>query len=109
MSGWAQVYSASDDVQAELIKENLEAEGITAQVLSQRDHFSFSIDLGDLNQVRVLVPAYDYETARALIASHKDSEGEVAFACPSCGEAYEPGDISCAACGTALPATTSSA
>jgi hypothetical protein len=109
ISGWAQVYSAADDVQAELIRENLIAEGISARVLSQRDHFSFSVDLGDLNQVRVLVPAYDYQAARQLIATHRDSEGEVAFACPACGEAYEPGDISCAACGTPLSATTGSA
>ena len=108
ISGWAQVYSASDDVQAELIRENLVAEGITARVLSQSDHFSFAVDLGDLNQVRVLVPAYDYEGARELIASHQDAEGEVAFACPACGEAYEPGDVSCAACGNSLPVTTGS-
>ena len=28
--------------------------------------------------------------------------------CPACGEAYEPGDISCMACGTALSAPTGS-
>ena len=108
ISGWAQVYSAADDVQAELIRENLVAEGITARVLSQRDHFSFAVDLGDLNQVRVLVPAYDYLAARELIATHKDSEGEVAFACPACGEAYDPGEISCMACGAPLSAPTGS-
>ena len=103
--GWAQVYLASGvgDIEAELIRENLNAEGIEARVLSQRDHFSFVVDLGELDQVRVLVPAYQYEEARELIKAHTDAQGEVSFACPECGEAYEPGDSVCAACGASLP------
>src|SRR5262245_57625502 len=36
--GWAQVYSALDDVEAELICDNLVAEGFDARVFTQRDH-----------------------------------------------------------------------
>jgi hypothetical protein len=103
VSGWAQVYSAANDVEAELIRENLNAEGIEARVLSQSDHFSFVSDIGDLEQVRVLVPAYSFADAAELIEEHKDSRGEVAFACPNCGEAYEPGAARCVSCGAALP------
>jgi predicted RNA-binding Zn-ribbon protein involved in translation (DUF1610 family) len=31
-----------------------------------------------------------------------DTEGEVVFACPSCGEVYEPGAESCTSCGAQL-------
>jgi putative signal transducing protein len=108
MSGWAQVFSAANDVEAELIRENLSSEGIEARVLSQSDHFSFVSDVGDLDQVRVLVPAYSFSEAVELLEEHKDSRGELAFACPNCGEAYEPGDVRCVTCGAALPVTPGS-
>lgn len=100
--GWAQVYTTSDDVEAHLIRENLQAEGIDAEVLSQKDH-TLTVDIGDLSPVRILVPAWRYEDARTVIEEHKDSVGEVAFACPECGVAYEPGDEVCSACGATLP------
>lgn len=107
IEGWAQVYSTGDDVTAELIRENLQAEGIDSRVLSQKDHFSFTVDIGDLSPVRVLVPAYAYEEARGLIQEHMDDRGEVAFACPSCGEAYERGTGACSECGEVLAAPPS--
>lgn len=101
IQGWAQVYSTSDDVEASLIRDNLKSEGIDAAVLSQKDR-SFAVDLGELSPVRILVPAYQYHDAHGLITAHMDASGEVAFACPSCGEAYEPGDNRCRNCGAAL-------
>lgn len=77
--GWAQVYTTSDDVEAELIRENLLAEGVDARVLSQKDHFAVPVDLGDFSPVRVLVPAYEYTEAIELIAEHSDASGEVRF------------------------------
>jgi len=101
VQGWAQVYTTSDDVEASLIRDNLQSEGIDAAVLSQKDS-SFALDLGDLSPVRVLVPAYEYEGAQAVISAHMDAAGEVRFACPGCGEAYEPGATVCASCGYSL-------
>lgn len=103
IQGWAQVYTAADDIEAELIRDNLLAEGIEAEVLSQKDHFSFRLDVGVLGPVRVLVPAFAYEEASELIRARMDARGEVVFACPSCGEAYESGDEVCATCGAPLP------
>jgi len=103
IGGWAQVYSTASDVSAELIRENLEAEGIDARVLSQKDHFSFTVDIGDLSPVRVLVPAYAFSDAETVIRTHLDDAGEVRFACAECGEAYEPGERRCSACGAPLP------
>jgi ribosomal protein L37E len=101
VEGWAQVYSTSDDVEASLIRDNLQSEGVDAEILSQKDS-SFALDLGDLSPVRVLVPAFDYQRAQALMDSHMDAAGEVRFACASCGEAYEEGAEVCASCGAAL-------
>lgn len=101
IEGWAQVYSTSDDVEASLIRDNLKSEGIDAAVLSQKDR-SFAVELGDLSAVRILVPAYVYDDARGVISEHMDPAGEVAFACPACGEAYEPGEATCRTCGAVL-------
>ncbi len=100
--GWAQVYTTGDDVEAELIRDNLLAEGIDSQVLSQKDHFSFTMDIGDLAQVRVLVPAFEYEDAMKVLEAHEDSTRQLAMACPACGAPYEAGDATCGACGESL-------
>lgn len=102
IEGWAQVYSTSDTVEADLIRDNLQSEGVDAAVLSQKDQ-SFNVDLGELSPVRILVPAYGYLDAMNLLVSHMDLRGEVVFACPSCGEAFEAGDTECNSCGTPLP------
>ena len=79
VAGWAQVYSTPNDLEAQLLRENLEAEGIDARVLSQKDHFSLPVELGDLSQVRVLVPAFAYSEAETLISEHMDADGELRF------------------------------
>ena len=105
IEGWAQIYTTSDAMEAELIKENLQSEGLDAAVLSQKDR-SFTVDFGELSPVRILVPAYEYLDAMQVIATHMDRRGEVSFACPTCGEAFEPGDAICATCGAELPTST---
>ncbi len=101
IQGWAQVYSTSSEVDAQLLRENLLAEGIDTQVFSQKDNM-LSVDLGELSIVRLLVPAWDFEQAEAIIQQHMDRRGEVSFACPACGEAYDPGSAICASCGEPL-------
>ncbi len=101
IEGWAQVYSTTSEFEAQLVRENLRAEGIDAQIYSQRDT-AFSLDLGEMSIVRLLVPVWEYERALAMIRGHMDDEGEVAFACPSCGEASEPGSRECTSCGASL-------
>lgn len=101
MDGWAQVYSATSDVEAQLLRDNLRAEGIEAQVFSQRDR-AFSVDLGELSIVRLLVPVWEYDRALQIIREHMDTAGEVVFACPSCGEAFDPGATECGSCGAPL-------
>jgi predicted RNA-binding Zn-ribbon protein involved in translation (DUF1610 family) len=102
IEGWAQIYTTSDTVEAELIKENLQSEGLDAAVLSQKDRI-LTFDLGDFSPVRVLVPAYAYLDAARVLSGHMDAAGEVVFACPTCGEAFEEADATCRACGSVLP------
>lgn len=102
IQGWAQIYTTSDTMEANLIRENLESEGIDATVFDQKDR-SFNVDLGDLSPVRLLVPAYEWREAMSLLRSHMDAHGEVAFACPACGESYDNGETTCRSCGAALP------
>jgi hypothetical protein len=102
VEGWAQVYTTSSDIDAGLIRDNLQAEGIDARVLSQKDHFSFTVDLGDLSQVRVLVPSFAFRDALDLVRSHLDVDGDVHFACPNCGDPFEAGETTCSACGAPL-------
>jgi hypothetical protein len=95
------VYSATSDFEAQLLRENLRAEGIDAQTFSQRDR-TFSVDLGELSIVRLLVPVWEYERALQVIRDHMDTAGEVVFACPACGEAFDPGARECTSCGAPL-------
>lgn len=101
IQGWAQIYTTNSDFEAQLLRENLRAEGIESQIFSQRDSV-FAVEMGNLSLVRLLVPAGEYDRAREVIRSHMDDDGEVAFACPACGEPQEPDAPACAACGTAL-------
>jgi hypothetical protein len=101
MEAWAQVYTTSDDIEANLIVQNLQSEGVDAELFSQKDGI-FPVDLGELAIVRVMVPTWEYQGAIEIIRAHMDNSGEVSFACPACGEAYEPGDASCSSCGAPL-------
>jgi hypothetical protein len=101
IEGWSQVYTTGAALEAQLIVENLRAEGVDAQLYAQTDR-SFPVDLGELSIARVMVPVWEHEQALQIIQERMDTEGEVLFACPSCGEAYEPGIQDCAACGAPL-------
>jgi hypothetical protein len=101
IEGWAQVYSTTSELEARLLRENLQAEGIDAQVYSQKD-MMFNVDLGELAIVRLLVPVWEYDQTLRLIQERMDLRGEVAFACSACGEPFEPGARECTACGAAL-------
>jgi hypothetical protein len=103
IEGWVQVYSAGTEMQAQLLADNLRAEGVDTQLYTQTDR-SFVVDLGELSVVRVMVPAWEYQQALEVIRDYMDAEGEVGFACPACGEVHEPGATVCASCGATLAA-----
>ncbi|MGH7474719.1 MAG: DUF2007 domain-containing protein [Longimicrobiales bacterium] len=78
IQGWAQVYTTASEIEAQLLRDNLVAEGIDARVFSQHDH-AFAVQLGDLSPVRVLVPAWEYATAREIIVEHEGADGALRF------------------------------
>lgn len=75
IEGWAQVYTTTGEFEAQLVRDNLHAEGIDAQIFSQRDNI-FAVEVGELGIVRILVPVWEYEHARAVVRDHVDPEGE---------------------------------
>ncbi|MDP9347800.1 MAG: DUF2007 domain-containing protein [Gemmatimonadota bacterium] len=101
IQGWAQVYTTSDEFEMQLLRDNLQAEGVDAQIYSQKSH-TYPVDMGDLAVVRLMVPVWEYERAQEVVRGHMDTEGEVLFACPNCGEAYEAGAAVCGNCGSPL-------
>lgn len=101
IGAWAQVYSTTGEFEAQLLRENLQAEGLEAEIFSQKDHI-YPVDLGELSIVRIMVPLWRFGTARETIREHMDTRGEVVFACPACGEAFEPGADACTSCGSML-------
>lgn len=101
IEGWVQVYSTTGEFEALLLRDNLQAEGVDAQIFSQKDHI-YPVEMGELSIVRLMVPVWQYAPALELIREHMDTEGEVVFACPACGEAYETGATACTACGAPL-------
>jgi hypothetical protein len=105
IEGWAQVYSTARDFDAWLVRESLRAEGIDAQIYSQRDR-TFSVELGELSIVRLLVPVWEYETARELIRSQQTDGAEQGTGCATCGEPNEPGAGECRSCGAPLDGAT---
>ncbi|MDQ3388343.1 MAG: DUF2007 domain-containing protein [Gemmatimonadota bacterium] len=79
IDGWAQVYRPTGEIEALLLRDNLQAEGIDAQIFSQKDHM-YPVGFGDLSIVRLIVPVWQYAQAREVIREHMDGEGEVIFA-----------------------------
>jgi hypothetical protein len=98
--GWAEVYTTTSEVEAQLLRDDLRAQGIDAQVLSQRD-MMFSVDLGELSIVRLLVPVWTYAEAVEAVKAHLEGQPEE-MPCPSCGSAVEAAAVECPACGTAV-------
>ncbi|MGA7303849.1 MAG: DUF2007 domain-containing protein [Rhodothermales bacterium] len=53
--GWVSVFRSSTDYEADMVRDRLDSAGIPAAVFTQRDH-AFSLTVGELAQVYVLVP-----------------------------------------------------
>ena len=63
---WVAVFNTSTDYEADLLRDRLDAAGIAAVVLTQRDH-AFNLNVGDLAPVRVMVKPEDVGAAQEVI------------------------------------------
>ncbi|SHK94664.1 putative signal transducing protein [Rhodothermus profundi] len=70
---WIVVFQSSTDYEADMVRDRLDAAGIPAIVFTQRDHV-FNLNVGNLAQVSVRVPASYAEAARQLLAETVDDE-----------------------------------
>lgn len=68
-SDWQVVYTSSFDYEIEMLKDNLQSAGITANILSQRDS-NFPAP-GDLSVIKLLVKKEDVENALIFIDEFK--------------------------------------
>lgn len=76
---WIAVFNTSTDFEADLVRDRLDAAGIAAVVLTQRDH-AFNLNVGDLAPVRVMVKPEDRDAAREVIEQQPFTEEELAEA-----------------------------
>jgi len=75
IEGWAEALRTADDIEARLMSDGLNGEGIEARVLSQKDRANV-VTFGGLSIVRVLVPAHRLEEAWDWIDQGDPGTGE---------------------------------
>ncbi len=73
-SNWVVVYITENEIEAEMLKANLEGANIEALVLSQKDQ-SFPA-VGDLAVVKLLVKRKDIDEAMSIINDINKNSGE---------------------------------
>ncbi len=66
IEGWAVVKTVSYEHQADLISDQLQAAGIENTILSQKDHVNV-VWVGDLSEIKILVPQEKLQEALALV------------------------------------------
>ena len=58
--------TVSSQIEAELVKQNMEMEGIDVIIFSEKDS-TFNFTMGDMSEVFVYVHPDDYERAKELL------------------------------------------
>lgn len=76
LEGWAEVGRGSDEVAADVAAERIRLSGLEARVISQKDHVNV-VGFGGLSIVRILVPAFQFERSRAILAQGGEHDSEV--------------------------------
>lgn len=73
---WIAVFTTSTDYEADLVRDRLDAAGVAAVVLTQRDH-AFNLNVGDMAPVRVMVRPEDEAAAREVIGEKPFTDAEL--------------------------------
>ena len=76
IDGWVVVFQSGTDYEANIVRDRLDDAGITAVVLTHRDH-AFNLTIGDMAMVRVMVSPHEKEAAMAVLHSRPVSPEEL--------------------------------
>jgi hypothetical protein len=76
IDGWITVFTTGTDYEGEIVKDRLVDSGLSAVVLTHRDH-AFNLTVGDMATVRVLVPPSEKEEALRILHSQPFTEDEL--------------------------------
>jgi hypothetical protein len=70
---WATLFEVHDRLEAEIIKDALEAQGIPAELFQEGVvHFGYPVTVGPMSKVEICVPSDRLEEAEAWLAAYKD-------------------------------------
>ena len=73
---WKKVFSSNLDYEANLVCDRLRDAGIPAVVLNKRDH-AYNLIIGDMADIRVMVPAERFNAALELLQAAPLSDEEL--------------------------------
>lgn len=73
---WVVVFQSGTDYEADIVRDRLDDSGISAVILTKRDH-AFNLNVGDLADVNVLVPPDQVNDAVALLESKPFDDAEL--------------------------------
>ena len=73
VEGWVSVFKSGTDYEADIVRDRLDSAGVPAAVFTQRDH-AFSLTIGALARVYVMVPEERVDEAKAVLAEQVTDE-----------------------------------
>ncbi len=74
---WITLLEVNDRIEAEIIKDALEAQGIPAEIFQEGiTHFATPVTVGPLARVEICVPAERGDEARAWLEAYQSGELE---------------------------------
>ena len=89
-TGWATLLEVYDRLEAEIIKEALEAQGIPAEIFQEgAGHFAYPVNVGPLGKVEICVPEERFDEAEAWLQEYQEGKLENAASTETTEEAKD--------------------
>ncbi len=74
--GWISVFTSGTDYEADLVRDRLDDAGISAVVMTKRDH-AFNLTVGEFSRVHVMVPLDQEGQAREILGAPPFTDAEL--------------------------------
>jgi hypothetical protein len=74
MNGWVEILFTYDEVEAQIVKQLLEGEGIRVVIDSAKIR-PYPVSIGRIGEVRVMVREEEFERAREILRAMEDRTG----------------------------------